>query len=239
MLKKLIASILLLAAIAAIPLLAPHPRSDKNLMSNTVRLVGKGSCSGEQVQAPSGKKYILTAAHCRILADNFGEMMVVTEDGRVLQRRVIAEDKKSDLLLIEEVPGLDGLEIADSVRKTEHVRTFTHGAGLDTYKTEGQLIQEMKIDILLGFISTPEQEKACESAPKTKVAEITVFDITLLKACILSVVEAASTAMTVPGSSGGMVVNDTGELVGVVSAGGDAFSFFVTLKDIKAFLANY
>jgi S1-C subfamily serine protease len=57
--------------------------------------------------------------------------------------------------------------------------------------------------------------------------------------CFLKVVEVATTAKVVPGSSGGMVVDDVGDLIGVVSASNGDFGFLVRLQDIKNFLAKY
>lgn len=210
--------------------------SDSSLRSRVMKLTSeRGLCSGEQVRAPSGVDYILTAAHCRPLADENGSIKITTEDGRVLMRRIVAEDPLSDLLLLEGVPGIKGLNIASYDMPREHVRTFTHGNRFNTYKTEGALIQDSKILILVELITTPKQEVGC-SQPKNSILDLGKPD---MKACLLNVYETVTTAMIVPGSSGGPVVNDSGELVGVVSAGGDSFGYLVRLYDIKGFIYNY
>src|SRR5579859_3994479 len=67
-----------------------------------VKIAGPhGMCSGEQVRAPSGQTYILTAAHCRGFMDSTSNFTVVNEDGLSIQRRFIAEDPNSDIMLIE------------------------------------------------------------------------------------------------------------------------------------------
>lgn len=209
-------------------------KSDQWLKDRVVKLRGNGMlCSGEQIQAPSGQTYILSAAHCHKLAVN-ESIEVETEDRKTLQRKVIAEDKFSDLLLIEGLPNKTGLKIADKDYKHQKVRTFTHGGGMDTYETRGELIQYISIPVMIGEIITDEDLQACESMPKYKVREWW-----LGRMCIMDVLETATTAMIVPGSSGGMVVDDDGGLVGVVSAGGDGFGYLVTLKDIQRFLSAY
>lgn len=212
---------------------AAQSPSDDHLMNRVVKLVGKegGSCSGEQVRAPSGTDYILTAGHCMPLASD-GAIDVITEDGRKLSRRVIAEDMTSDLALLEGLPNLEGIKISvEPLSRHQIVRTFTHGAGFDTYKTEGAIIQlEYHAQVLIGSVVS---EDSCKGQ-KYKVVD-TFFG----PMCTLDVVETVSIAMTMPGSSGGMVVNARGELVGVVSAGNEKVSLFVTLKDIKSFLFNY
>lgn len=213
-------------------------RSDAYSMQYTVKITNanRGQCSGEQIKAPSGQTYILSAGHCRDIAIN-DNYTITTEDGRTLQRKFVAEDPESDLVLIEGIPNMGGLDIAKSSYKRQHVRTFTHGHGLDTYKTEGQLIAEKEVNIGVGYILTEDDLKKC-SAPKFRVAEVP-FGPFVMQVCVMSVTEHVTQAMVVPGSSGGMVVNDTGELVGVVSATDGSFGFLVQLKDIRHFLSGY
>lgn len=213
------------------------PSTESELMARVVRLTsesGRGSCSGEQVRATSGKDYILTAAHCLSLASSDGSMQVITEDGRKLARKVIVEDAFSDLALIEGLPNTDGIAIARNNHRNQKVRTFTHGKALATYRTEGVLIEEQEIAVMLDFIVSPEAEAKCRAKSKQRVENVWFFKI-----CILKVREMATTAMIVPGSSGGMVVDADGALVGVVSAGGDGMGWLVPLSDIQAFLSNY
>lgn len=209
-------------------------KSDQWLKDRVVKLKGNGMlCSGEQVQAPSGTTYILSAAHCNKLAVN-GSIEVETEDKKVIQRKIIAEDKFSDLLLLEGLPNKDGLKIAKRDYRNEHIRTFTHGAGMDTYRTDGDLVQYVRINIMLEEIWSEESLHACESMPKYHVESVWIAKI-----CVIDVIETATTAMIVPGSSGGMVVDDEGDLVGVVSAGGGGFGYLVTLSDIHRFMSGY
>lgn len=230
--------ILCAAIILAIILHSCAIKSESHIRERSVKISGKhGQCSGEQVRAPSGVDYILTAGHCKDIQVD-GMMTVTDEDGNHLQRRVIGEDPSSDLLLIEGLPGLRGLDIAKSAHYSEHVRTFTHGKGMNTYKTEGELIEIRKVEILKGIITTPEEAASCSFMPKYKVIHAPApFD--MIEACVMSIDEMASTAKVVPGSSGGMVVNDAGDLVGVVSATDDNFNYFITLSDIQRFMAPY
>lgn len=194
----------------------------------------EGSCSGEQIHAPSGADYILSAAHCKLIMDKDGNMPIITAEGAKIQRRVIAINETSDLMLIEGVPGLRGLDIAASSYPTESIRTFTHGRAMQTYKTEGVVIEDAEVPILVGIITDVESEAKCKENPTNKVVTTPFFGF-----CVAYRTYTVTNAMVVPGSSGGAVVDSAGDLMGVVSAGGDGFGYLVRLSDIKSFLSGY
>lgn len=238
--KSKLRMITLIAAVGILMYALSSP-SDNKIKHRYVKLSGPhGMCSGEQVRAPSGIDYILSAGHCKDIAEN-GSFTVTDEDGNVLQRRVIAEDKNSDLLLIEGLPNVRGLDIAKADYSGEHVRTFTHGNRMDTYKTEGELIQNKRVQILKGVVTTKEEEDACTSMPKNKIEQAQTFFSGPINVCVMNIMETASTATIVPGSSGGMVVDDQGKLVGVASCvdSQNHFNYFVSLHDIQVFLSGY
>jgi len=213
-------------------------RSESYIRARSVRLIGEHNmCSGEQIKAPSGENYILSAAHCTVTAKN-GEILIQTEDGRKLRRRIIAEDANSDLLLLEGVPGLEGLPIARWIGPTAHIRTFTHGSNMDTYETSGVIIETKHIEIAIEEIVDQAGEDACKAMPKNKVVDDQTF-FGPIKICVLSVEETATTASIVPGSSGGMAVDRDGSVVGVASCTDGFFGYLVPLEDIRVFLANY
>jgi S1-C subfamily serine protease len=183
-----------------------YRKSDNYAKKNSVMLMNDfGRCSGVEIIAPSGKKYIMSAAHCEEISDDGFTILIQDEHKQMHRRRIVAVNHKKDLLLISSIDSLEGIDIAKSYIQDEHVRTFTYGNGLDTYKTEGYLIEILDINVTGGY----------------KFREM------------------VSTAKIVPGSSGGMVVNDQGELVGICSAAGDFFSFFVPLRDIQSFIKKY
>lgn len=224
-----VASILVMALV-----LPENKSSDAYLTKKVIKLLGSRSmCSGEQIKAPSGQNYILTAAHCKGLAVN-GQISVKTEDGRELSRRIIAEDPHSDLLLLEGIPGMEGIEISKTSKRGDWVRTLTHGNNLDTYKTEGTLIQETLVVVPISIIENERDQDECASMDKYFIAQTLFGDL-----CVLKAQEVVTTALIVPGSSGGMVVNSSGQLVGVVSAGDGKFGYLVRLIDIQNFTSNY
>jgi S1-C subfamily serine protease len=99
-----------------------------------------GQCSGFQVKAPSGKKYLLSASHCELLEDDRHTIKVTTENGDSIQARVISVDHKSDSMLLEPVPGLPALTVAGTDERGEKVHIMGHGLGLPTWTVEGSII---------------------------------------------------------------------------------------------------
>lgn len=185
-------------------------KTDQEIRNSVVRLRGPmGMCSGEQIMAPSGKQYIITAKHCSKVA--MGDWVLVeTEQHKLLPRRILAVDPAptSDLMLVDAVPGLPALKVSDQeTHRFEHIRTFTHGSDMDTYMTEGNIVQDM-----LAHVGAGDE--------------------------MMNLLETVTTARIQPGSSGGAFVDDKGDLIVVASASGEYFSLMVRLIDIKAFLAD-
>jgi hypothetical protein len=208
--------------------------NDNQIRDRVFQLTGNDrACTGEQIKAPSGQSYILTAGHCRPLEKD-GQILATAEDGRSALRRVIAEDEKSDLLLLEGMPGVEGFSIAQSISRFEGVRAFTHGHKFPTYKTEGLLIGIERVKIGLFPVTSEEEAAKCKAKAKQSLVDALFFQI-----CIMDIEETASTVAVVPGSSGGPVLNAHSEVVGVVSAGGEGFSYLVKLSDIGAFIRGY
>lgn len=226
--KKLI--VVLLIAFSGLSLAGCSKEQD--IKNKVVKIVGNGQCTGEQVKAPSGVTYILTAAHCAGIADN-GVMRIIKEDGTELLRKVIVESPEYDLMLLEGLPNVDGLEIGDELSPGDHVRSFTHGGGRDTFRTQGEVVQHAD-----GSFAMPEDDK-CD-LPKNKKAEIDFFGLKF-EVCLVKQTVLVVTAQSLPGSSGGPMVDDKGRLIGVVSVGmnNGFFTGLVPVENIKKFLSGY
>ena len=88
-----------------------------------------------------------------------------------------------------------------------------------------------RVRIAIKQISTLDDLMTC-IMPKYKI-----FPDFIGLICGMDTMESSTTATIIPGSSGGMVVNKNGELVGVASATNGFFGYVVRLKDIQKFLA--
>lgn len=237
MLSKIVNTGLFLFAASMLTFSCARSPSDSQIRSSVVKLSSKmGSCSGTQIEAPSGHKYILTAAHCLPLAED-GMIHVSTEDAGSYFSKVIEEDKSSDLLLLEPAPGIPAIKIAKDIGRFEELRSFTHGHGYPTYKTKGTYIGEDIAQFVIGEIMSDADKAKC-SMPKNKIESMDFFGIAQIEICTVKVVESITNVPATPGSSGGLVANSSGELAGVVSAGNETFTYLVTLKDINRFLSS-
>lgn len=218
------------------------PLSEAYIRERVVKIMDKNGfkCTGEQVRAPSGKDYILTAAHCKGDKKPGDEMLILDSKDKLTFVKVLEEDDKSDLLLLEGLPNLKGLPIAIKPhKKGDHIRTFTHGQGLDTFKTEGEVIERRLLDVPFFEILSFDDLNECQGQ-KYMVAPTLTFDNRIAMVCNLFTSLLITSAKAYPGSSGGPAVNDAGELMGVVSSYfvDSKFSMLTDELEINRFLKN-
>lgn len=190
----------------------------------------KAACTGVQVIAPSGKFYVLTAGHCSGLVHN-NKVLAEDEEGRKLELNFIEEDPTSDLMLLSS-PIQSGVQIASNAGKHDSVHSITHGKGMPSYRTDGELLATDDITFGLFPIMSRSDFLKCR-APKYKIK----FD-GLQPICVVESFQTVSNTQIIPGSSGGPLLNSWGSLVGIASTKGDFFCTFASLADIKSFLQN-
>lgn len=102
-----------------------------------------GACTGFEILAPSGKQYTLTAGHCEVLVNEYGSIEATTEDGNTVFIHVIAKGVTSDTLLLDPVPGLPALQVADKDYAGEKVRIIGHGYALPLWEIDGSIIGDI------------------------------------------------------------------------------------------------
>lgn len=220
-----------------------------------------GGGTGFAVQAPSGETYILTNDHvCGVSKDGDSVLVSNTDENISMRRRIIAHDENSDLCLIEGVPGIKGLEVADSAPfKGETLKVIGHPRLMPLHLSAGELTGTETVVILVGPISmvNPETGKEEQIDPKmggvlpeqcmmAKNRQVTeeldlMFFVLKIKFCLVEVKDAYVTSVVVkPGNSGSPVVNFWGNVEGVVFAS-DSTSWgrMISINDVKAFLKNY
>ena len=235
--------VLAIVAVGAIVLVAGHlagnlndeikRKSDVFAREQVVKLVtDQGSCTGVEITAPSGRVYTLTARHCKILIQD-DHVAAITEDGQKHFLKVISIDKNSDLMLLQGVDGYEGVHVAKQNHKYEGIHSMTHGHGKPTYRTDGLLLDEEVVQVLMGFIHDADDQAKCLSTPSASAMESPFGTV-----CVMDLILTTTTAKIVPGSSGGPILDAAGSLVGIASATDSEgmFSYLVRLSDIKDFL---
>lgn len=190
----------------------------------------EGSCTGVKVQAPSGKRYILTASHCRLLGGKAGVFKVKGADGIERKERLVQDSNTTDLMLLTNSTA-DGVQVAGKTELFEKVHTMTHGKGRPAYRTDGELLAKERLTFPVFPIADDKDVKKCNK-PKNFI----MFDIFNGLFCAVQLELIMGTAAVVPGSSGGPLFNVDNELAGIVSATDGFFGAYVDLDQIKKFL---
>ena len=217
--------------------------SDSFLRQRVLKLQNDqgSSCSGVEVKSAKGVVYTMTAGHCRDLLSPEGSLTAVDEQGKPFTISFVAEDTASDLLLLTGI-GTAFVPIGESISPHEQVKAITHGKGWASFRTDGEVIQEIKVDILVGpILASDDLDRCLAKAPKQSVVSVQNPFINMsISFCSLSTIDTLSTTLILPGSSGGPLFNMKGQLVGIASAASnnDPFGRFVRLSDIQAFMAG-
>ena len=138
------------------------PKLDKSI----VLMEGNGmACTGFEIQAPSGREYLISAGHCAELADDQGSIMVHTEYDAIVMRRIIAVTPNADLLLMDPVPGLKPLQVADSYWYGERIWITGHGDALPLWTVTGNIVGELPTYGFIEMFCTAPAEPGHSGSP--------------------------------------------------------------------------
>jgi len=210
---------------------------------NVVKILGKGGGgTGFYITTPKNKTYILTNNHICELADNADKLKVVHNNNEFFSK-VAFRSKKTDLCLIESNDERNGVELADSMELGESANLLGHPGLRPLTLHKGEAIGYEKIDLLFGL-----------DVPEDRCFGVTYFlknydtpESILLQAqginslCVVTVDSTSMNMISYPGASGSPVVNEHGELIGVLFAGNTqaiTVSFLVPLEDVREFLSD-
>lgn len=211
-----------------------------------------GGGTGFAIKASSGVSYIITNDHvCEVSSDQ-ETVLVQGDDGRELRRKILARSSKTDLCLIESLPGVEGLEIGSEATIGQEVAAVGHPSLMPVTVSRGTIITTEDIEIFSGIIDDgsfgdiPPQgimtpfgkiipRSACQKDKHRIIIEEKVtLCITVTKGAL------RTNALIQPGSSGSPMVNFYGNVVGVMFAS-DRFGWgcAVSRQDLVDFLAPY
>jgi S1-C subfamily serine protease len=206
-----------------------------------------GGGTGFVIKAPSGNNYLMTNDHVCAASKDGLTMVVMNDDGEWIPRQILHRSDKTDLCILEAMPGVEGLEVADSPSTGQAVTAVGHPGLMPLTLSSGEILGSKDL-MVLEFITMDKDDPNCKK-PKNSIVEVGVKpifsrrDITFMPvyACVITVKNAFLTSAIIrPGSSGSPMVDWRGRVQGVMFAG-DAFGWgaAVSLKDVKEMLKLY
>lgn len=224
----LLASLLILSSIVLLgvfPFQSPKAKimNEPHNFVKLTNLQGTSGGTGFSVRAPSGKLYTMTNAHvCDgvMTEDGFIYGHDSKDDDRVIQLRVLEVSDFTDLCLVEPMPNATGLDVS-SVDAVRNDKLFVLGyPSLEPLQyAEGLMTANIKVTVPLFEVKL----ENC-TLPKHKMIDIhgSFFGIPVeMTICALSLDAAITNIKIYPGNSGSPVLNESGEIVGVVFAAGN------------------
>lgn len=237
-LNYLIVCVLLIGIGFELPYL--HYSYIRNMTSSTLVTVLndslRGGGTGFHVKTPKGNVYIMTNSHVCDLSSDGININIETPNKRVIKRRIIENSDKTDLCLIEAVPGSPYLTLGKKPRPGEIVAAVGHPHLLPDTMTRGEVISEMQISIPIYPIF--DDNHTC-TQPKNSIKKMKTF-FGELTVCVVNIEALMTTVPVLPGSSGSPLINVFGKLCGVIFAGNNAnWGLAVQLSEIEKFLSEY
>lgn len=184
--------------------------------------------SGFVIKAPSGKTYLTTNGHVCLQGSWQGNLEGSLESGRVLRGKIVKRSMVADLCaayLGER--DLAPLSLAPDLKPRQQVYTRGYPFGVLS-QSAGQYVGIMKWSYMFPI----EQIGEC-----TKPFKKEYGGTETVVGCVLNYTDNLTNLYARPGSSGSPVVNEQGDLVGVMSSwdsGRDAGGM-VRLEDVKEF----
>lgn len=202
------------------------------LRQTAVRIEGMGCLgSGSIVEGKSGKRYVLTNQHLCNCAKYRGDVYATFEDGSLVVGHVVKQDWGSDLCAAQITRAEHALKLGRGVAPLTEVNTRGYPGGCLT-ESHGRIAGpvDWDTDFAIGDIGTcPVRSRA-------------IYGLNgVLAACRLHYRSTLSNLFSRPGSSGSAVVNDSGELVGVISSWHPDSAFeagLVPFDQLKEFLSS-
>lgn len=119
----------------------------------------RGGGTGFAVKADSGVTYIVTNAHvCDISTDKL-HVVVKNDWGLRIKRRILEVSDKSDLCLVEGIPGVDGLSLGDEPLIGTYLTSVGHPSLMPLTLSKGEFISKEDVFIFKGFIKEANDDK--------------------------------------------------------------------------------
>lgn len=221
--------ILILTGLSTIPHIQ-SAATEKYVRDRVVWLASlQGMCSGFQAHV-GDIDVVVSAAHCSMLRSPEGNIMGRFDGQIPIPLQILFIDEEHDLMVLEGLPNRKGLEIADHTDLFRLYTSYTHGEMKPTWRADGVMYSENE-HILVGVmpVMSADDEKKCLKNPKNKIDKEASW-------CVTERDEMISSIYAEPGSSGGVVVNSQGQVVGVINIKTPSGSGIVPLKYLRSIL---
>jgi S1-C subfamily serine protease len=242
--RKLIASIVTVIIFTSCATAASPVGTKLNLRKlvgpSVVMIRGEqGGGTGSQIELPSGNKYIVTNDHVCELKDSQGMLYIKTQGtDQWIKREVLEQSGTTDLCLVRGIEGLPALSLAENGPEIgDEVYAYGHPLLQPLTGTRGEYIERIRIEVLNYVIMDQADADACNK-PKNKIDQIDDFFLGKMPVCLSEVDSESTTMIIYPGNSGSPMVNDRGQVIGIVFAGSNEthWGYAVPLYAIKDFL---
>jgi len=201
--------------------------------------------TGFSVKTPSGATYTVTNAHVCNMTDR--PYIVAEQEGSSQRVSILEISQRADLCILSTVSGQTGLSLAASAPQTEHIHIIGHPYLQPLSLRSGYINGKDFLTISYCRMVNANRNLQLASEPVDQNADVyprpqapNEENYGQDPSCVKRLYSFFSDAQSAPGNSGSAVINDNGEVVGVLFAGNDrGLSAIVPLEDLKDFIARY
>jgi hypothetical protein len=190
--------------------------------------------TGFAVRAPSGKLYTVTNAHvCRITDKSF----LLASRGEIrLRLQIIEIMEDADLCILQGIPFMKGLKVADGIGLFDGVYVVGHPRLQPISMGAGWV--RTRVYVPIAYCNSKKTKAHVQVAPDKRKGAKALMDFE--EDCVKEMDSIMTNNDSQPGNSGSAVLNDRGEVAGVLFAGdGNGTSLIVPLDYLHSLLSAY